>query len=152
MGHLPVDVLVDGVLRALRVGVLPAVQGRSARAQLFAVIDVLQNLRDRVELGAEALDAESASAARALEEAVEALGPEHGAALAAALVGAPAGPPAARAAALRAGVVAALAVLATLPEEAAPAARAAVDRHLAEQTMRELAALKPSLLEEISRG
>jgi len=152
MGHLPVEALVDGLIRTLREAVLPAVQGRFARGQLFAVLDVLHNLRDRIEPKAALCAAEAASAAAALGEALAALDGERRAAIAGALAAAPAAPPAEQAAALRAAVVTALDVLATLPDDAAPSARAALDRHLASQAMRDLMVLKPSLLEEISKG
>jgi hypothetical protein len=47
--QLAIETLLDGVMQTLREAVLPAVQERFARGQLFAVLDVLQNLRDRVE-------------------------------------------------------------------------------------------------------
>jgi hypothetical protein len=150
--QLSVETLLDGVMRTLREGVLPAVRERFARGQLFAVLDVLQNLRDRVEAKAELAEAEAASAAAALERAVEALPPGCGADLARALAAAPLAPPAARAAALRDLLVRAYAVLASLSDEDAAPARAALAEHLAAQTMRDVAVLKPSLLEEISKG
>jgi hypothetical protein len=152
MMHLPPETLLDGVLRTLREIVAPAVQDRYARGQVFAVLDVLNNLRDRVEEKASVVDAESASAAAALDAAVAALDAAVAAPVAAARAAVPDGPPAARAAALRAAVVAALDALATLPDDAAPAARTAIAQHMAQQLFRDLALLKPSLLEEISKG
>ena len=110
--QLGVDILLDGVMRTLREAVLPAVQGRVARAQLFAVLDVLQNLRDRVESKAALDDAEAESAdARPHAGRSRAIGPNAGAALAEGLEAAPEAPPAARAAALRALLVRAFDVL-----------------------------------------
>ena len=147
---IPVETLIDGLARTLTDAVLPDVTSRFARGQLFAVVDVLQNLRDRLEVKAALHEAEAASAAAALERAAAALGREAAAArIAGALA---AGPPAERAAALRAALVAALEAIDLLPEERAAPARAAIAEHLAAQTMRDVAVLKPSLLGEISKG
>jgi hypothetical protein len=150
--QLPVETLIDGVLRTLREAVLPAVQGRFARGQLFAVIDVLQNLRDRVEPKAALDEAEACSAREALERVLDAIGPAVGAPLARALADASASPPAARTTALRAAIADAFALLDGLPDEAAARARQSLATHLAAQAMRDVAMLKPSLLEEISKG
>ena len=150
--QLTVDTLLDGVMRTLREAVLPAVGERFARGQLFAVLDVLQNLRDRVEPKAELADVEAASATAALERAARALPAPDGPELARALAEAPAGPPAVRAAALRALLVRAYETLDGLPDERGATARSALGEHLAAQTMRDVAVLKPSLLEEISKG
>jgi hypothetical protein len=150
--QLSVETLLDGVMRTLREAVLPAVGERFARGQLFAVLDVLQNLRDRVEPKAELAEVEAASAAAALERAAQALPPPDGPELTRALTDAPAGPPVARAAALRAIMVRAYEMLDALPDERGVAARSALAEHLAAQTMRDVAVLKPSLLEEISKG
>jgi hypothetical protein len=83
---------------------------------------------------------------------VAALRPDVAAPLAAALSDAPVEPPGARAAALRAALVRAFHLLDGLPEAAAAPARAALAEHLAAQAMRDVAMLKPSLLEEISKG
>ena len=150
--QLTVAMLLDGVMRTLREAVLPAVGERFARGQLFAVLDVLQNLRDRVEPKAELAEVEAASATAALERAAQALPPPDGPELTRALTDAPAGPPVARAAALRAIMVRAYELLDALPDERGAAARSALAEHLAAQTMRDVAVLKPSLLEEISKG
>ena len=150
--QLTVAMLLDGVMRTLREAVLPAVGERFARGQLFAVLDVLQNLRDRVEPKAELAEVEAASAAAALERAAQALPPPDGPELTRALTDAPAGPPVARAAALRAIMVRAYELLDALPDERGAAARSALAEDLAAQTMRDVAVLKPSLLEEISKG
>jgi hypothetical protein len=150
--QLAIETLLDGVMRTLRDAVLPSVEGRFARGQLFAVLDVLQNLRDRVEPRAELDDAEAASAETALRAVVATLGDNMAAPLVGALADAPAGPPATRAAALRAALVRALALLDGLPESTTAPARAAIAQHLAAQAMRDVATLKPSLLEEISKG
>jgi len=150
---IPVETLIDGLARTLTDAVLPDVKSRFARGQLFAVVDVLQNLRDRLEVKAALYEAEAASATAALERAAAALGREAAAArIAGALAAAPAGPPDERAAALLAALVAALEAIDVLPEELAAPARAAIAEHLAAQTMRDVAVLKPSLLGEISKG
>jgi len=145
---IPVETLIDGLARTLTDAVLPDVTSRFARGQLFAVVDVLRNLRDRLEVKAALHEAEAASATAALERAAAALGREAAAVrIAGALAAAPAGPPAERAA-----LVAALEAIDLLPEERAAPARAAIAEHLAAQTMRDVAVLKPSLLGEISKG
>ena len=127
--RIPPELLVDGCVRTLQENVLPALDSRFARGQLYAVLDVLRNLRDRVE------------ERRAFAEAV-----------AARAAGAPPDPPEARRDALNGALVAALATIAVLPEAEGAAAHAALGGHLAAQALRDLATLKPSLLEEISRG
>src|SRR5262249_60231180 len=71
--QLAIEMLLDGVMRTLRDAVLPAVQERFPRGQLFAVLDVLQNVRDRVEPKAELDEAEASSAHAALARALDAL-------------------------------------------------------------------------------
>jgi hypothetical protein len=150
--QLAVETLLDGVMRTLREAVLPAVEGRFARGQLFAILDVLQNLRDRVEPKASVDDAEATSASAALNRVVALLGSEVAAPLAGALADVPAEPPAVRAAALRAALVRAFALLDELPEPVAAPARTVLVEHLAAQAMRDVATLKPLLLQEISKG
>jgi len=166
------ETLIDGVVRTLRETVLPALESRVARAhcyavldvlqnlrdrvgekpELLAVLDVLQNLRDRVQLRADLDDAEATSTETVLRAVVATLDGDAAAPLASALADAPAGPPAARAAALRAALVRALALLDDLPDATTAPARTAIAQHLAAQAMRDVATLKPSLLEEISKG
>jgi hypothetical protein len=150
---LPVEALIDGVIRTLVESILPDVTTRFARGQLYAAVDVLRNLRDRIEVKAALCEAEAASAATALERVVAGLGTERSAArIVEALAAAPEGPPAARAAALRAALVTALEVLDGLPAARVETARTAIAEHLAGQVMRDLMVLKPSLLTEISKG
>jgi hypothetical protein len=154
-GRLSVEALLDGVVHTLTALVLPAVSSRFARGQLYAAVDVLRNLRDRVEVKASLLEAEAASALAALAAAADALGAAGAAPEAArltALVAAAPAPLPARVAALRAALVTALAVLDHVPADVAARARRPLDEHLAAQAMRDLAVLKPSLLGEISRG
>jgi hypothetical protein len=150
--QLAVETLLDGAMRTLREAVLPAVEGRFARGQLFAVLDVLQNLRDRVEPKAALADAEAASTAAALRRVAQLVGPDAASTLAQAIDAAPAAPPAARAAALRAALVQAFRILDDLPDAIAAPARTVLAEHLAAQAMRDVALLKPSLLQEISKG
>jgi len=149
-----VERLIDGVVQTLLEAVLPDLRNSFARGQLYAAVDVLRNLRDRVEPRADLADAESDSAATALARAVVALGTASplAARIDAALAAAPSAPPATRNAALRAALVEALTAIATLPEDTARPARTPIAEHLGNQIMRDVAVLKPSMLGEISRG
>jgi hypothetical protein len=149
-----VERLIDGVVATLVDAVLPDCATPFARGQLYAAVDVLRNLRDRVEPRADLAEAESASAAAALAAAIAAVGAASplGLRLAAALAAAPPSPPAARVSALREALVDALTLIAMLPEGTAAAARAPIAQHLGAQAMRDVAVLKPSMLGEISRG
>src|SRR5947208_2925904 len=70
---IPLETLIDGLVRTLTDAVLPDVTSRFPRAPLFAVVDVLRNLRDRVEVKAVLHEAEAASAAAAHVRAPAAL-------------------------------------------------------------------------------
>ncbi|MCC6847050.1 MAG: hypothetical protein IT294_01015 [Deltaproteobacteria bacterium] len=147
--------LIDGVVRTLVEAVLPDVASPFARGQLYAAVDALRNLRDRIEPRTDQAEEESASAVAALERAVAALAtaaPAVADRLRAALEAAPAAPPPARTAAVRAVLVDALEAIATLPAEVAQAARRPLAEHLGAQALRDVAPLKPSMLGEISRG
>ena len=150
------QILIDGVARTLHEQVLPHVDSKSARGQLWAVIDVLRNLGGRVEATVAALEAESDSASSALGTLAERLRDAGHDALATAtearVAAAPAAPANARNAALRDALVAAFADLDGLPAEVADALRPILGGHLAAQAVRGLANLQPSLLDEISRG
>ncbi len=153
---IPPERLIDGCVETLRDEVLPNLEARTARGQLYAVMDVLQNLRDRVELKAVALEVEATSARTALERIAVAL-LEAGDAGAAgtveeALAAAPSGSAFDRAAALRQALVAAIDTLYALPSGVPEAARRALGDHLGPQAVRDIAPLKPSLLNEISKG
>ena len=153
---IPVETLIDGCMRTLSEDVLPNVDSRFARGRLYAVMDVLNNMRDRIEQKASLLAAESDSASAALEQIAAALreaGHEQQArGVEAALGAAPADPPAERAAALRRALVSAIDALYDLPSEMPEAARAALGAHLGPQAVRDVITLKPSLLSEISKG
>lgn len=148
--------LIDGCVRTLLEVVAPAIDSRFARGQLYAVADVLRNLRDRVEPRADAALAESDSAVRALGAAAEALRAagalEAAAHIDADAARAPATPPQARAGALRHALCASFDVLDSLGDETTLAARRALGVHLAAQALRDVSVLKPSLLAEISKG
>jgi hypothetical protein len=147
---VPIEGLIDGVVRTLLESVLPDVSTRFARGQLYAAVDVLRNVRDRVDVKAALLDGEIGSATAALERVSASLG-ARGAGIAEALATAPAAA-AERVVALRAALVDALELIDGLsPDEATPA-RAAIFEHLASQALRDLVVLKPSLLTEISKG
>ena len=146
---VPIEMLIDGVVRTLVEAVLPDVSSRFARGQLYAAVDVLRNLRDRVDAKTALLEAEATSAAVALERVVATTRAPR---VAEALAAAPEAPLAERVVALRAALVTALEVIDALAPDAAESARAAVAEHLAAQTLRDLMVLKPSLLMEISKG
>ncbi len=151
--RVPVERLIDGVVQTLIDAVLPDVATSFARGQLWAAVDVLKNLRDRVESRADLAEAEGDSAGAALERALGALtsAPDVAGRVRAALADVPAAPAVARATALRAVLVDALTAIATLPEDTARAARAPLAEHLGAQVMRDVAVLKPSMLGEISQ-
>ena len=150
------ETLIDGVMRTLREAVLPDVQSRFARGQLYAVLDILNNLRDRIEEKVTLFEDESSSAAPALERIaanLTAAGLEaEAAALQEAVAAVPQGPPAARAVALRAAFVVAIEVLGKFPQSELMEAHTALQEHLVAQAIRDVATLKPSLLNEISKG
>ncbi|MFI5216011.1 MAG: hypothetical protein ACHQ3O_05655 [Candidatus Limnocylindria bacterium] len=150
---IPIERLIDGCLHTLREEVLPEVASRAVRGRVWAVLDVLHNLRDRIEESRAPAETEAESAADALRRLAaarrEGADPEGAARLEQALAAAPEGPPGARAAALRAALADAIAAR---PEGLAPPERDALRAHLAAQSLRDLAPLKPSLLAEISKG
>jgi hypothetical protein len=148
--------LLDGVVRALQEQVLPHVDSRTARGQLWAAIDVLRNLAGRVEISTAAFEEEARSAEGALgalarEAHATGAGP-LAAAIDAALATAPPAPAPARVAALREILRDAFARLDTLPAAQADALRPLLGGHLAAQAVRDVLRLQGSLLEEISRG
>ncbi len=153
---VPVERLLAGVVDTLKTNVLPEVASGFARGQLYAAIDVLQNLEDRVEEKAELHATEADSALAALARAAESLRGAGHAETAAAIEGAvedtPAAPPQARSAGARAALGQALEAIAALPDAESEVARAALGEHLGLQAMREVAVLKPSMLKEISQG
>lgn len=153
--HLPLEDLLDGAMRTLRTEILPAIDSRRARGQLHCVLDLLDNLRDRVAYKPSLFEDEARSAAEALE-AVGARLSELGAReaaneLATLAAAAPPTPPRERAEALRVAVARAVVLVArTAPTD--PASRAPLDRHLLDQTIRDVMLLKPPPLDEISKG
>jgi len=153
---IPIERLVDGLVQTLLEQVLPDVGSRYARGQLYAVVDVLRNLRDRVDERPALLEAEAASAEAALLAAAAGLrggpGSEAAERIEAALAAAPAAPVAERLAALRGVVVLGMQAIDHLPPEVADRARVTLGGHLGGQALREVALLKPSLLAEISGG
>jgi len=149
---VPLEMMVDGLVRTLTDNVMPNLTSRFARGQLFAVIDVLRNLRDRIDERASLLDEESESAAAALARVAAHLSGSAATDVRAALAAVPGAPTANRLSALRAALATTLAAIDTLPADAATPARAAIEQHLAAQTMRDLAVLKPSMVGEISKG
>jgi hypothetical protein len=156
--YITLERLIDGCIRTLRDDVMPEVGTRIARGQVWAVIDILQNMRNRIEEKAELFAAESASAEEALAQLGAVLreaGAEHdAAALEHACAEAPAEPPGERACALRTALVQAIDALYALPSRDAlsEAARAALGAHLAAQAVRDVLPLTRSKLHEISKG
>jgi hypothetical protein len=150
---IPVERLIDGCLQTLREEVLPEVASRAVRARVYAVLDVLNNLRDRVEAKLAPAATEASSALDALTKLAgalrEAAKPDAAAALERALAAAPSEPPAARAAALRAAIAEAIAAQ---PQGLSAPEREALRPHLSAQALRDVMLLKPSLLSEISKG
>lgn len=150
---IPIERLIDGCLQTLREEVLPEVASRAVRGRVWAVLDVLHNLRDRIEEKAvpAATEADSAYEALARLAAARRAGsdPEGAMLLERALSTAPSEPPLARAAALRAALAEAIAAR---PLGLSGPEREAVRAHLAAQALRDVMLLKPSLLSEISKG
>ncbi len=150
---IPIERLIDGCVQTLREEVLPEVASRAVRGRVWAVLDVLNNLRDRVEekVAAATTEADSARAALArLAAALRANADTNGAAaIESALACAPDEPPSARAASLRAALADAIAAR---PQGLAETEREALRAHLAGQVLRDVMLLKPSLLSEISKG
>ncbi len=153
---IPPEKLVDGCLETLRAEVLPHLEKRSARGQLYAVLDVLQNLRDRIEEKIAPLEDEADSARIALEQIAVVLRDAGDAAAAdavtAEMASAAGESTADRAAALSRTLVSAIDALYALPSGMPEAARRALAAHLGPQAVRDVAPLKPSLLNEISKG
>jgi hypothetical protein len=154
--RIPVDRLLAGVSQALLERVLPHVEERAARGQLYAAIDVLRNLARRLAWASGPLEVEAASIETALRGAAARLRETGEPALATRVEDGAAGWPAQpseRVAAARAALARAFAALDEAPPAAAAAARAPLGGHLAAQAVRDLAPLaQGSLLEEISRG
>jgi hypothetical protein len=150
---IPIDRLIDGCMQTLREEVLPEVASRAVRGRVWAVLDVLNNLRDRVEEKAALGAAEAASAQEALVRLAAvrraAADADGAAVIERALAAAPADPAPARATALRAALADAIAAR---PQGLSAAEQDALRPHLAPQALRDLAPLKPSLLSEISKG
>jgi len=148
--------LLEGVVRTLHEQVIPHVESRIARGQLWAAIDVLRNLGGRIEAAIAPQQEEARSAGAALATLAARLRDAGDDALADAierrLAEAPAIPASERVAALRDALGDAFARLDSLPAERADALRPILGGHLAAQAVRDLAWLQPSLLEEISRG
>jgi len=153
---IPVERLLAGVSQALLEQVLPHVESRAARAQLYAAVEVLRNLERRIEWTREPLEVEAGSIESALRGAAGHLRGAGEAALSARLEGPIAGWPAdpvERLAAARAALADAFAALADAPPAAAEAVRPLLGGHLAAQAVRDLAPLSQGFaLEEISRG
>jgi hypothetical protein len=153
---IAIERLIDGCLETLREDVLPDVGTAFARGQVWAVMDILQNLRDRVEVK-QVFAIEEAGSAEAALARTAALLRDAGCAdkagtLDSLLSAAAAAAPGERVVALREALVGALRALHAQPGGLSDAGREALASHLAPQTVRDIAVLKPSLLNEISKG
>jgi hypothetical protein len=155
---IPPEQLLDGCVRTLLETVLQSVESRFARGQLYAVADVLRNLRDRVEEKSAPLELEAQSLHDSLGRAASVLratgsvaAHDIGLRIEHSLEVAPRAPLAARLGALRTVMSSALQALDSLPEDHM-SAKAALGGHFAAQAVRELLTVKPSLLSEISKG
>jgi len=148
--------LLEGVVRTLHEQVIPHLESRTARGQLWAAIDVLRNLGGRIEAAIAPQEEEARSAGAALATLAARLQDSDDGIFAAEierrLAEANATPVGAKVAALRDALGDAFARLDAMPAERADALRPILGGHLAAQAVRDLAWLQPSLLEEISRG
>jgi hypothetical protein len=153
MMWIPVVRLVDGVVQTLTEAVLPDLATPFARGQLYAAVDVLKNLRDRVEPRADLADAESDSALAALDARVPAALRGAGARvrIARALASAPAARRGRASRAPRGTGRDADGARRPARRGRAPARVRSLE-HLGAQAMRDVAVLKPSMLSEISRA
>lgn len=156
---IPPEQLIDGCVRTLLDTVLPGIESRFARGQLYAVADVLRNLRDRVEEKSAALELEAQSlhdslgrAASALRATAETAAQDVALRIDHSLAAVPTAPLSARVGGLRTVMTSALQALDGLAEDVTNGARAALGGHFAAQAVREVMLLKPSLLSEISKG
>jgi hypothetical protein len=153
---IPIEKLIDGVIETLKESVLPDVGSRFARGQLFAAVDVLNNMRDRVEEKAVLAQGEITSTETALDQLAGVLEEAGETALAGRVSQVrqsdAEAPPAERAKAMRDGLSSLFAPLAALPPEQSERVRAILGQHLAGQVIREVLVLKPSMLREISEG
>ncbi len=155
--RIAVERLLEGVTQTLLEQVLPRLEGRAARGQLFAAVEVLRNLERRADWVEAPLAEEAASAESALRAAAERLRDAQDAALAvrieARLTSWPSAPTTDRVRAARATLCDAFGWLDEAPPAAAAAARPPLGAHLAAQAVRDISRLAPgSLLEEVSRG
>lgn len=155
--RVSVERLLEGVTQTLLEHVLPQLNDRVARGQLYAAIEVLRNLERRADWAEAPLVEEAASAESALRAAAERLRALQEAALATRIeehvTSWPAAPMAERVRASRTTLCAVFAWLDETPTAAAAAAQLPLGAHLAAQAVRDISRLAPgSLLEEVSRG
>jgi len=154
--YLPVGKVVDGVIRTLQESVLPDVHTAYARGQVYAIIDVLNNMRDRIEEKALIADGELSSLETAFETAFALLqsgqstnvveGFQHR------FRDAREQEPERRIGVLRRLLVDMLTQLDALPDALRAQVREALAEHMAAQALRDVMLLKPSMLREISEG
>ena len=153
---IAIERLIDGCLETLRENVLPDLRTSFARGQIWAVMDILQNLRDRVEVKQAFAVDEVGSAEAALERIATVLRDagcaDEAGTLDSALATGATDAAGERVIALREMLVVALRALHAQPGGLSDSGRQALASHLTPQTVRDIAVLKPSLLNEISKG
>lgn len=144
---MEIDRILDGVARTLENSVLPALDGGFARGQLFAVLEVLGNLQGQVQWGGMLLENEAGALSTLIAQAAAATDGELTPRLRAyaATAHAPLGERLCEGRTL----VCAL-IEAGLADDGDLAA--AVEAHLANDTIFKAMALRPSRLAEISQG
>jgi hypothetical protein len=154
--NLSIEQLMDGALATLRDEVLPNLESARARGRLYCVLDLLGNLRDRIGFRESMFLDETRSATEAIESfrvalidrglVSEARGVE-----AAVTATATAVSPQERTEAMRAIVTRCIRIAA----DAAVGDRALfapLEKHLCDQAIRDVILLKPTQLNELSRG
>jgi hypothetical protein len=151
--RIPLERLIDGAVQALTEHVAPQVPDRFARGQLWSVIDILNNLRERIDWKSAPLDEEARAAADVLADLGRQLRAAGHGDLAARLPELAAdGTATERVTAARAALVTAMEVLAGAPAAVAAPLQASINTLLLLNAVRDLQIFKPSLLQEISKG
>ncbi len=154
---LPPDKLIAGATAVILREVLPALKDKHARTRAWAVVDILGNLEPRVEAKRALLDAETESALEALRRAVDQLRRNNEELLAqeignrcdaiTLLVD-----PQERVREARAAVVHVLRCIPSMDAAVRDSVLAEIDRHLADQALRDAMSVRPTPLAEIAQG
>ncbi len=164
MNVLDLDEMLSGIVRTLDEQVGPHVAAGPARAQLYASLDLLNNLASKLEWKRELLQAEGDGIAAALQQVADVLSgtpslPQPLATLseeAQRLASSPDRTDDPLAWCRRCNEVLERAIVAldeaNLDEQAAASARAAIEGYLVNQTIRDSMFIKPMMLKKISQG